>query len=67
MAANAYIVCKAGVEWNQIIAVYLDGEQAQTECDRLELLRLSSDDIFDRLSQYVVETHPISGRNSNGR
>ena len=66
MAANAYIVCKSGVEWNEIVAVYLDEDEANTACERHELRRRGSKDVMDKLSMYVVETHTISGRNRNG-
>ena len=57
---KVHIVCKSGVEWNEIVGVYAKREHAETARARHEVRRKSSKSVTDMLSQYVIETHTVT-------
>ena len=65
--ANVYIVCRSGVEWNDIIAVYADESAAQADADARESVRLLSTDVIERMSSYDVVTKPLIDTTTGGK
>ncbi len=53
---QVHIVCKSGVEWNEIHSVHLCIKEAELERDRMEAKRKVSQDVIDQLSTYVIDT-----------
>lgn len=51
-----YIVSKQGVEWNELHSAHQTKEGAQAERDHMEAQRAKSDNVFDKLSTYVITT-----------
>lgn len=58
---KVHILCKTGVEWNEIVAVYANESDAETACARHEVSRLASKDVMDRMSSYVIDTREVIG------
>ena len=52
---QVHIVCKSGVEWNEIHSVHLCIKEAELERDRMEAKRKISQDAPDE-SSYVIDT-----------
>ena len=50
-----YVVCARGPEWNNIVKAYEHKCAADAEAERLKIEGESSNDIFDKYSEYVVE------------
>ncbi len=53
---QVHIVCKSGVEWNEIHSVHLCIKEAELERDRMEAKRKVSQDVIDQFSTYVIDT-----------
>ena len=53
---QVHIVCKSGVEWNEIHSAHFCGKEAGAERDRMEAKRKASSDMIDQLSSYVIHT-----------
>jgi hypothetical protein len=56
---HVHIVVRSGPEWKDIIEVFATKRAAQTFIDAKNKTTKSSDDVFEKLSHYIVHTKEV--------